>query len=189
MSDGTGLAEVLLGLDGFRVLAATETEAELVIRVETTADVVGCPGCGVRAQAQDRVDVEIRDLPAFGRPARLVWRKRRWRCREQLCATKTWTEQSEHISARCVLTQRAGAESCRQVGADARPVAAVARELGVCWWTIMAAVIEHGEPLVNDPDRVGTVRNLGVDETSYCGQRRTIRSSMPPGSWTLTGPS
>lgn len=31
----------------------------------------------------------------------------------------------------------------------------------------MAAVIEHGERLVNDLGRVGTVRMLGVDETSY----------------------
>ena len=51
--------------------------------------------------------------------------------------------------------------------ADARPVAAVAAELGVCWWTVMNAVIEHGTPLVDDPDRIGTVTQLGVDETSF----------------------
>jgi transposase len=83
--DGIGLAEALLGLDGFRVLAVSETPAEVVIGLETTADLVGCPGCGVRAEAQDRMVVEIRDLACFGRPARLVWSKRRWRCREPLC--------------------------------------------------------------------------------------------------------
>jgi transposase len=31
----------------------------------------------------------------------------------------------------------------------------------------MNAVIEHGTPLVDDPERVGAVRQLGVDETSY----------------------
>jgi hypothetical protein len=55
----------------FRVVAVTETPVEVVIEVETTADRVDCPGCGVRAEAQDRMVVEIRDLPAFGRPARL----------------------------------------------------------------------------------------------------------------------
>jgi transposase len=129
MDDGTGLAEALLGLDGFRVLAVTETPAEVVIEIETTAAVVGCVGCGVRAQAQDRMTVEVRDLPAFGRPARLVWRKRRWRCREALCAAKTWTENSEHVSVRAVLTRRAGAEACRQVGRNARPVS----ELAASW--------------------------------------------------------
>ncbi|MFV0490112.1 MAG: ISL3 family transposase, partial [Vibrio fluvialis] len=65
------------------------------------------------------------------------------------------------------LTRRAGAEVCRQVGEHARPVAQVAREYGVCWWTVQHAVTEHGTPLVDDPGRVGTVRKLGVDETSY----------------------
>ena len=43
----------------------------------------------------------------------------------------------------------------------------MARELGVCWDTVMAAVAEHGEPLVDDPERVGEVRQLGVDETTW----------------------
>jgi transposase len=172
MNDGNGLAEALLGLSGFRVLEVTETADELVVRIETTATVVGCEACGIRAEAHDRVEVAIRDLPCFGRPARLVWRKRRWRCREPLCEARTWTETSEHLDAQVVLTRRAGAEACRQVGALARPVATVATEFGVCWWTIMNAVIEHGTPLVDDPDRVGRVRQLGVDETSFLAANR-----------------
>ena len=42
MNDGNGLAEALLGLDGFRVLAVSETPAELRIEIETTADFMGC---------------------------------------------------------------------------------------------------------------------------------------------------
>ena len=52
VSDGTGLAEALLGLDGFRVLEVTETPAELVITVETTADLVSCSTYGTRAESQ-----------------------------------------------------------------------------------------------------------------------------------------
>ena len=111
--------------------------------------------------------IDIRDLACFGRPARLRWIKRRWRCVDADCEAKTWTEHSAHIDAQVVLTRRAGAEACRQVGEEARPVSRVADELGVCWWTVMNAVIEHGTPLVDDPDRVGAVRQLGVDETSY----------------------
>jgi transposase len=167
MNDGTGLAEALVGLDGFRVLAVTETSDELIVEIETTADVVGCGECGTRAEAHERMAVAVRDLPCFGRPARLVWNKRRWRCVETDCAAKTWTETSEHVSSRQLLTRRAGAEACRQVGENARPVSELAEELGVCWWTVMSAVIEHGTPLVDAPDRVGVVTQLGIDETSW----------------------
>jgi hypothetical protein len=111
VSDGTGVAEALLGLPGFRVLEVVETTVELVVRIETTATLMGCAGCGTRAEVHDRVEVAIRDLPCFGRPARLIWRKRRWRCREPRCERKTWTETSQHVDAQVVLTRRAGAEA------------------------------------------------------------------------------
>jgi transposase len=167
MNDGTGLAEALLGLSGFRVLEVHETPAEVIVTVETTAEVTGCRRCGVRAEAHDRRRVHLRDLACFGRPARLVWIKRRWRCPDRDCGARTWTERCDHVDAQAVLTRRAGAEACRQVGEQARPVAQVAREFGVCWWTVMNAVIEHGTPLVDDPSRVGRVRQLGIDETSF----------------------
>lgn len=81
--------------------------------------------------------VDIRDLSCFGRPAHLVWSKRRWSCFEPDCDAKTWTETSQHIPSRTLLTLRAGIEVTRQVGQLARPVARVAKELGVCWWTVM----------------------------------------------------
>jgi hypothetical protein len=74
--------------------------------------------------------------------------------------------------ARQLITWRAGLEACRQVGELARPVRTVASELGVCWWTVMNAVIEHGTRLVDDPERVGRVRHLGVDETSFLAANR-----------------
>lgn len=43
----------------------------------------------------------------------------------------------------------------------------MATELGVSWDTVMEAVREHGEPLVDDPGRVGQGRALGVDETAW----------------------
>jgi hypothetical protein len=98
----------------------------------------------VLAEAQDRMPVAVRDLPCFGRLARLVWIKRRWRCRQPQCAAKTWTEHSDHVDAQAVLTRRAGVEVCRQVGENARPVSQLADEFRVCWWTIMNAVVEHG---------------------------------------------
>jgi transposase len=172
VDDGTGLAEALLGLSGFKVLGVSETPEELVIEIETSAVRVACSSCGTWAEPHERMPVAVRDLPCFGRPARLVWRKRRWRCVDADCEAKTWTETSMQISPRVLLTRRAGVETCRQVGENARPVAELAEELGVCWWTVMGAVIEHGTPLVDDPARVGPVEMLGVDETSWLKANR-----------------
>ena len=76
MSDGTGLADALLGLDGFRVLAVSETPAELVVEVETTAEVVGWGECGTRAEAHERMAVEIRDVACFARREPVPVRRR-----------------------------------------------------------------------------------------------------------------
>ncbi|GIU93336.1 MAG: ISL3 family transposase [Acidimicrobiia bacterium] len=173
MSDGNGLAEAMLGLDGFRVLEVTETPDELVITVETTASIVGCRSCGTRAEAHDRRPVEVRDLACFGRPVRLRVLKRRWRCVDPDCEARTWTESHPALPPRAVMTDRAGFEAARQVGELARPVSRVADEFGVCWDTVMAAVKLHGEPLVDDPERVGAVEELGVDETSFLKANRS----------------
>jgi transposase len=174
MGDGTGLAEALLGLEGFRVLEVDETPSEVVVTVETTAQIAGCRDCGVQAEAHDRLRVDVRDLPCFGRPAHLVWLKRRWRCREVECPARTWTEQApDAVPVRALLTVRAGMEATRLVGELAQPVAVVGRELGVCWWTVMEAVRRHGTPLIDDPERVGTVRALGIDETNYQSAKPT----------------
>ncbi len=172
MSDATGVAEAMLGLPGFRVVEVEEAACEVVIRIEMTTRLVGCPGCGVVARAHGRFEVDYRDLAVFGRPARLRWSKRRFRCEEPECQVRTWTETSPAFSGRCVLTRRAGLECCLQVGRNARPVSQMARELGVCWDTVMEAVREHGEPLVDDPGRVGEVRMLGIDETTWLSATR-----------------
>jgi transposase len=163
-SDG---ATALFDMAGFVVRAQMIEDDEWWLLVETTMDVVGCPSCGVRALGHGRRRVQVRDLPIAGRPVRLVWSKRLWRCVEPLCATKTWSETHDQIALRAVLTRRARVEICRRVGHDGDSVAAVAREFGIGWHTTMGAVIEHGMPLVDDPDRLGAPSALGLDETSF----------------------
>lgn len=172
MNDGNGLAEAMLGLEGFRILEVSETSDELTITAETTTVIEGCGRCGARAEAHDRRPVDIRDLSCFGRPVRLRVLKRRWRCPDSDCEAKTWTEIHPGLPARHVMTHRAGFEAARQVGELARPVSQIADEFGVCWDTVMAAVKVHGEPLVDHPARVGQVSELGVDETSYLKANR-----------------
>ncbi|MCP3935156.1 MAG: transposase [Actinomycetia bacterium] len=91
------------------------------------------------------------------------------------------------MDAQVVLTRRTGAEACRRVGALARPVSQVADEFGVRWETIMNAVVEHDTPLVDDPGRVGRVRQLGVDETSFLRANRQHHTIYATGLVDLEG--
>ena len=53
--DGTGardLGAVVLGLDGFGLVAVDEHDVELELAVQTTNDMVGSPGCGAVAAAR-----------------------------------------------------------------------------------------------------------------------------------------
>jgi transposase len=160
-------AVAVLGLDGFVLLAAVEVDGELHQLVETVTNVVGCPGCGSRALSKGRRRTKVRDLSCGGRPVVVVWNKRLWRCGDIDCDVKTWSEASPLIAARASLTERARVEACRRVGQDNHAVAQVGRSLGVGWWTVMNAVIDHGIPLVEDPERIGGVGGLGLDETAF----------------------
>jgi transposase len=177
----------LLGLDGLEVVSAELVDGEWQLAVQTTTTMVGCAGCGVRATPHGRRMVWVRDLPIGGRPVVLAWRKRLWRCRESACKARTWTERVTGIAPRAVLTQRARAEACRRVGKDAHAVAAVARDLGVGWATVMRAVHEHGTQLVDHPARLDGVAALGLDETSFLKATRTAPTRWVTGLVDLEG--
>jgi len=66
MGDRSRDASALLGMEGFVVCSQSEEDGELYVLVETTANVAGCPSCGVKATGHGRSVVEVRDLPAGG---------------------------------------------------------------------------------------------------------------------------
>jgi transposase len=177
----------MLGLAGFVLLAVSEVDGELEQAVETSAMEEFCRGCGVRAVPHARRPVRVRDLPAAGRPVTLIWVKRVWRCAEPRCAMRTWTESSDPIRARASLTERARAEACRRVGEDGHDVAAVAVEYGVGWHTVMRAVRDHGQPLVDDPARLAGVAAVGVDETAFLAATSRHHTEFVTGVVDLTG--
>jgi transposase len=163
-SDG---ATVLLGMPEFVAGAQLAVGRELWLMVETTADVVGCEGCGTRAVGHGRRRLKVRDLPMADRPVVLVWAKRLWRCPDPDCVVGTWSEQVDDIAPRAALTERARAEICRLVGEAGHSVAQVARRFGVGWHTAMAAVRDHGRPRVDHLSRLGAPTALGLDEHSF----------------------
>jgi transposase len=168
------MCELLVGLPAVNVLGVDdELGGVVMVHVESGTEQPGCPACGTPAWVKDRPAVVLVDLPCFGRPARLVWHKHRLRCPDDDCAVGSWTGEDPRIApARGAMTDRAGRWVCEQVGRLGRTVAEVARELGCDWHTVNDAVIAYGTPLVEDPDRVGEVEALGLDETLFCRQGR-----------------
>ena len=79
----------------------------------------------------------------------------------------TWSEESDEIAARAVLTERARAEIARRVGPGEQSVARAARGFGVGWHAAMTAVWDHGQPRVDHLARLGTPAAIGLDETSF----------------------
>lgn len=164
----TRMCELLVGLPEVNVLGV-EAWLQVRVKIESRLDQGWCPRCGARAAVKDRPVVTLVDLPCFGRPTRLLWRKHRWVCREQQCPMGSWTIVDERIALpRATLTDRASRWVTRQVGELARSVKEVAKELGCDWHTVNDAVVTYGEALLEaDTRRVGTVSALGLDETLF----------------------
>ena len=69
----------------------------------------GVPLLRGTGSAGDQRIVTLVDLPCFGKPTRLAWHKRRWRCSEVDCPNGSWSEEDPRIaSPRCAITDRAG---------------------------------------------------------------------------------
>ena len=108
------------------------------------------------------------DLPSFGRVTRLVCRKHRWWCPDLGCDRGSWTGEDSRIAApRLGLTDRARHWVTYQVGRLGRTVSQVARELGCDWHTVNDTVIASDTALVDEPERIGQITALGLDETLF----------------------
>ena len=104
-------ASVLFGLAGFVVRAQTMHDGEWWLAVETTTMRAACPSCGVFGVGNGRRRVLVRDLPVAGTPVIVVWSKRTWRCREDLCERGSWSECCDQIAVRASLPRSSEATS------------------------------------------------------------------------------
>ena len=142
---------------------------------DTESQVFECP--------PKRVDLRVRDLPVGNRPTVLVWSKRVWRCPEAGCSVNNWSETSDHIRPRAVLSVRA-----RRVGEDGASVAAVARSLGVGWSTVIGRYANSGSRW--SPNSCVRCRGCGpwawpntVGGPVPIGGRRGSATWKPDGCW------
>lgn len=163
MSDGTSL---LFDLPGFRVVSCEPTpEGQRRVVVMQDGDEHACPRCGVLVGGKpyDVRESRVKDLPFGHRPLEVIWRKRRYRCRQQRCPQRVFTERSEQIPPRHRLTGRLRHRLEQAASRSARALSDVAVEYGVSWWSVHhALVVAAAERAAAEPPRV---RQLGLDET------------------------
>ena len=211
--DPTRVCELLVGLGDVEVLGVDDEAGEpLRVHIRRRAPRPDCARCGGPLWSNGEREVELVDLPAFGRPARVVWRKRRWRCVQRGCEAGTVTEQDPLIAPeRERLSTRAGRWATRRAGRG-HPVTDIAEELGCSWHPVNASVRRWGLALLEaDTARISDVAALGLDETLMwrrgrfrskswstsivdvgCGQLLDIvpgRTAKAPTQWLLGRPA
>jgi transposase len=164
----TEILRALVGLKDVRVLSYERRGPDVELMVEQDVGVTRCPACAERARVHERPVVHYVDLPVYGTPMSLAWKKHRMRCVNPACPKKTWVLGDHRIAAKhCLLSTRAAKWATVQVGTG-RTVKEVAAELACDWHTVNDAVTTYGEALwAADRKRLNQTSAIGLDETSF----------------------
>ena len=159
-------ASRLLDLGGLAVdRVASDAFGGRVVHVVTADETASaCPNCGVfSVSLKGLVCTRPRDIPYGTRGLRLIWHKRRWRCKERLCPRASFTESLPAVRARSRLTTRLRAELGYAVAEQGRVVSEAATHYGVDWSIVHAAFVAHVKAPLTAP--LPPVKVLGIDET------------------------
>jgi transposase len=162
------VCRALVGLADIDVVGVVTWTTPMQVHVASTTPRPSCASCGTPARIKQTMRRRLVDLPSFGRPVVTVWRQVRWRCPAVDCPVRSWMQVDDRIViGNRGITDRAARWACEQVGRHGRSVSEVADDLGCDWHTVNRAVITYGLALVDDPDRIGDVTVLGIDETAF----------------------
>ena len=168
VTDPSEIVQALVGLKDVRVLHYARRGRDVELMIEQVVDDVSCPRCGARTQVKERPVVSYVDLPVYGTPMRLAWKKHRMRCSAVTCPVRSFVLQDHRIAAKhCLLTTRAAKWATVQVGGG-RTVKEVAGELACDWHTVNDAVATYGRALLAaDRKRLNHTNAIGLDETNF----------------------
>ena len=148
VTDPIEILAALVGLKDVEVLQLERRGPDVELAIEQVLGDVSCPLCGEPARIKERRRVHYIDLPVYGVPMRLCWKKHRMRCGNVRCPKSTWVLADHRIAAKnCLLTTRAAKWATRQIG-DGRTVKEVAAELACDWHTVNDAVTTYGQALL-----------------------------------------
>ena len=123
-TDGRRMCELLVGLGEVDLVGVEELAGDrLRVTIRSRGPRPVCGQCGGRVWSKGDQPVRLVDLPAFGRPVRLRWRKRRWVCPDRGCGVRSFAEQDLSVAAeRALLRSRASRWATGQVGRLGRTI-------------------------------------------------------------------
>ena len=174
----------LLGLDGLAVVRVERDESGARVVHVVTADETAsaCPSCGVLStSAKGPACSQPRDIPYAEAGVRLVWHKRRWRCRERACERRSFTESIPELPPRARVTARLKRACGVGIAERFSCVSAAAGHYRVSWSVAHRAFVAHVTDALAKPPPPVCV--LGLDETRR-GKPKWVQDPAT-GKWRL----
>jgi transposase len=131
-----------------------------------------CPGCGARSKSRHSTYWRtLRDLSAQGAPVVINARLGRWRCRNQLCDRRIFTERVPGLASPFARRTVRLAEIVRLIGYNAggRPSERLMKRLGmpVSDTTILAGLRKYAGARSETGSLASSVRVAGVDDWAW----------------------
>jgi hypothetical protein len=115
LDEPSEILRALVGLKDVEVVGLERRGPHVELMIEQVPGIVLCPTCQGRAQVKERPLVHYVDLPVYGSPMSLAWKKHRMRCVDPSCARQSWVLEDHRIAAKnFLLTTRAA--KCRRPG-------------------------------------------------------------------------
>ena len=156
---------MLFGVEGLQVTDA-QALPDGTLEVWAVTDypaAAACPDCGtVSARRHDTVLARPRDVRRAGGRVRACWVKRRWKCLDERCARKTFTESLPQVPPRCRLTARLREQAGAEVSERGITPAEAARHAGISWPAAHDAFTAAADPVLEQAPAL--VAHLGIDE-------------------------
>ena len=156
---------MLFGVEGLQVTDA-ESGAGGTLEIWAVTDhaaASACPDCGtVSGRVHEQVLTRPRDVARGLDAVQVWWVKRRWKCQDERCERKTFTEWVPQVPPRCRLTGRLRKLAAEEIVKRGITPAEAARGNGMSWPVAHDAFAARAGPLLEQPP--AAVAHLGIDE-------------------------
>ncbi len=156
---------MLFGVEGLQVTDA-ESGPDGTLEVWAVTDhpaARACPDCGTAAsRVHETVLARPRDVRRGPDRVQVRWVKRRWKCAEQACGRKTFTEWLLQVPPRCRLTARLREQAAAEIMDRGITPSEAARHAGVSWPVAHDAFAAAADPVLEQAP--APVAHLGIDE-------------------------